>query len=146
MRRVQQVAEEHHVPYLKLVGHELFAAAGFNSEGEGAPRHIADVALTVRDYCMALFEDNDRPLSFRIGIDCGFAIGSALGDGPEIFNLWGEAVQTAETMAKSTVPGSVQVTEAAYQRLRRDFLFRPRGRYYLPRIGEAQTFVLASRA
>jgi len=146
VRRVQQVAEDYRIPYLKLVGHELFAAAGFNSDGERAPTHIADVALAVRDYCVALFEDNDRPLSFRIGIDCGLAIGSPLGAGPEIFNLWGEAVQTAETMAKSTLPGSVQVTEAAYQRLRRDFLFRPRGRYYLPRIGEAQTFVLASRA
>jgi adenylate cyclase len=95
---------------------------------------------------MSLFEDNDRALSFRIGIDCGLAIGSALGAEPEIFNLWGEAVQTANTMAASALPGSVQVTEAAYQRLRRDFLFRPRGRFYLPRIGEAETFILASRA
>jgi adenylate cyclase len=146
VRRAQQVADEHQIPYLKLVGHELYAAAGFGGGSEGAPAHIADVALAVRDCCMALFEDNDRALSFRIGIDCGLAIGCALGAGPEIFNLWGEAVQTADTMATSALPGSVQVTEAAYQRLRRDFLFRPRGRFYLPRIGEAQTFILASRA
>ena len=44
-----------------------------------------------------------------------------------------------------TVPGTVQVTQSAYERLRHDFLFRPRGRFYLPRFGEAQTFVLASR-
>jgi adenylate cyclase len=45
-------------------------------------------------------------------------------------------------MASSALPSTVQVTEAAYRRLRRDFLFRPRGRFYLPRVGEAQTFTL----
>jgi adenylate cyclase len=84
--------------------------------------------------------------AFRIGDDCSPAMGSRLGTSPEIFNLWGDAVQTAANMASSAPPSMVQVTEAAYRRLRRDFLFRPRGRFYLPRVGEAQTFILASRS
>ena len=73
-------------------------------------------------------------------------MGSAIGSEPATFNLWGQAVQTAMTMASSAQAGGVQVSEAAYERLRRDFLLRPRGRFYLPGIGEAQTFILASRA
>jgi len=144
--RAQQVAEENDIPYLKLVGHELFAAAGFSGARGSATAQIADTALAVRDCCMTLFEESDQAPAFRIGIDCGFAMGSALGAKPEIFNIWGDAVRNADTMAASALPGSVQVTEAVYQRLRRDFLFRPRGRFYLARIGEAQTFILASRA
>jgi class 3 adenylate cyclase len=142
----QKFAEEHQIPYLKLVGQELFAADGLGGQSDGAPARIADLALSIRDRCMALFEEMDRPPAFRIGVDCSPAMGSRLGTSPEIFNLWGDAVQTAANMASSALPCTVQVTEAAYRRLRRDFLFRPRGRFYLPRVGEAQTFILASRS
>lgn len=142
----QKFAEERRIPYLKLVGNELFAAAGLGGQSDGAPARIADVALSMRDRCMNLFEEMDRAPAFRIGIDCGLALGSRLGASPAIFNLWGDAVRTADVMASSALPSTVQVTEAAYRRLHRDFLFRPRGRFYLPRIGEAQTFILASRS
>jgi adenylate cyclase len=142
----QKFAEEHRIPYLKLVGDELCAAAGLGGQSDGAPARIADVALSLRDRCLALFEEMDRPPAFRIGIDCSPAMGSRLGTSPEIFNLWGDAVKTAANMATSALPCTVQVTEAAYRPLRRDFLFRPRGRFYLPRIGEAQTYILSSRS
>jgi hypothetical protein len=48
-------------------------------------------------------------------------------------------------MALSALPGTIQVTEAAYERLRQEFLFRPRGSFYLPQVGEARTFILAGR-
>jgi adenylate cyclase len=48
-------------------------------------------------------------------------------------------------MAASAPVGTVQATEAAYGQLRQDFLFRPRGSFYLPNIGAARTFVLAGR-
>jgi class 3 adenylate cyclase len=146
VRRAQSLAEEHHLPYLKLVGHELYAAAGLGNGSTAAPAQIADAALVLRDCCMGLFEETSHAPAFRIGVDCGPALGSRLGAGPEIFNLWGDAVQTADAMASSAMAGTVQVSEAAYQRLRGDFLFRPRGRFYLPRRGEAETFILASRS
>jgi adenylate cyclase len=48
-------------------------------------------------------------------------------------------------MAKSALPGSIQISEAAYRRLRRSFLLRPRGTFYRAGVGMAQTFVLAGR-
>ncbi len=74
----------------------------------------------------------------------GLAIGSPLGAEPKVFNLWGDAVRTAHIMASSAPAGSVQASEAAYLCLRRDFQLRPRGRFYLPHVGEARTFILAS--
>lgn len=142
---LQEIATRHNIPYLKIVGHAVVAAAGFAAGDTTAAAQIADVALAVRDHCIALFEETDRPQGFRIGIDCGVAIGSVVGSEPRVFNLWGDAVQTASAMADSALPGTVQATEAAYHRLRQDFLFRPRGSFYLPRVGAAQTFVLAAR-
>jgi class 3 adenylate cyclase len=142
---LQQIATDNGIPYLKLAGHEIVAAAGFNPADSGAATVIADMALAARDRCVALFEESERPREFQIGIDCSLAIGGAIGSEPRVFNLWGDAVHIAGAMAVSAPPGTVQVTEAAYQRLREDFLFRPRGSFYLPHVGDTRTFVLAGR-
>src|SRR5262249_50536991 len=101
VRQAQKVAADTGIPYLKLVRHELTAAAGIEGEDPQAALRIADAALTLRDGCLALFEQSDRTLAFRIGIDCGLAMGSSIGEDPATFNLWGHAVQTAITMASS---------------------------------------------
>jgi adenylate cyclase len=142
---LQAEAERSGIPYLKIVGRDIVAATGFPQQNEGAAPLIADAALSIRDRCVALLQNSAHPQAFGIGLDCGVAIGGVVGDGPGVFNLWGEAPHAAEMMAASARPGTIQATEAAYKRLRQEFLFRPRGRFYLPRIGEAQTFVLAAR-
>jgi adenylate cyclase len=142
----QEVADANEVPYMKLVGYDVVAAAGCSAADTTAILRIADAAISVRDRCLTLFEETDHPPSFRIGIDCGIVIGSQVGRQPRMFNLWGEAVRTADAMAASSGGvGVIQVSEAAYRHLRRQFLFRPRGTFYLPRVGSTRTFVLAGR-
>ncbi len=143
---LQEIAEQQGIPYMKLVSQEVVAAAGFSAGDDKAILRIAAAALAVRERCLELFEDCGRQPGFRIGIDHGIAIGSQVGRHPRLFNLWGEAVRTADIMAASAVgAASIQVSEAAYQLLRHQFLFRPRGSFYLPHVGAARTFILASR-
>ena len=79
-------------------------------------------------------------------MDFGAALGSALGQQPRLFNLWGDVIHTAELMAQSaTEAGSIQVSEGSYEALNRQFLFRPRGMFFVPRVGTARTFILAGR-
>jgi class 3 adenylate cyclase len=143
---LQDIAAEHHIPYMKLVGHDVVAAACLVPGDTEAIVRIADASVTIRERCLELFEACGRQSSFRIGIDCGVAIGSHVGREPRVFNLWGEAVRTADLMAETSPgPATIQVTGAAYGRLRQDFLFRLRGNFYLPHVGSEQTFVLGGR-
>jgi adenylate cyclase len=142
---VQEIADEQQIPYLKLMGYDIIAAAGFSSDNQTAVSRIAFVAVACRDRLCALFDERGTEPCFRLGIHCGIAIGRTLGSKPSVFNLWGEAVETAQLMAASAVPGAIQTSEAAYRRLRQGFLLRPRGTFYLPTVGASQTFVLAGR-
>jgi adenylate cyclase len=145
IRIVQEIADEQQIPYLKLMGYDVIAAAGFSSDDPTAVSRIATVAVTCRERFRVLFDECGSEPCVRLGIDCGIAIGHAVGDNPRVFNLWGQAVETADIMAASAVPGAIQTSEAVYRRLRQGFLLRPRGTFYLPAVGASQTFVLAGR-
>jgi class 3 adenylate cyclase len=143
---LQQIAAAHDIPYMKLVGDRVVAAAGFTPNDTTALQRVADASIAARDRCLELFESSRRPRSFRIGISCGLAVGGNVGHEPRLFNLWGDAVRTSEIMADTGVgPGTIQVCGTTYRRLRDDFLFRPRGLYYLPGSGAMHTFVLGTR-
>ena len=144
---MQAIATRYALPYMKLTGHHLVAATGCTTTPDDtAAVRLADAALAARDACVALLTKSGTEPAFRIGIDFGTALGGVLGQEPRLFNLWGDVIHTAELMARSAVdPGTVQVSERAYAQLRQAFLFRPRGVFYVPRIGTARTFILAGR-
>lgn len=143
---LQEVAAAQGLPYLRLLGEQAVAAAGLGGPGEAAAaERIAEAALAIRARCAELFEGIGGAPEFRLGLDCGVAIGTAVGSGQRVFNLWGEAVRGAEEMAASAMPGTVQATEAIYARLRHGFLLRPRGAFWMPRAGERRTFILAGQ-
>jgi len=145
VQAVQELAAERAIRYLKLVGYDIVGAAGFVAGNPTEAARIASIAIASRDRISELFKAHRLTPNFRLGIDSGAAIGQAVGAEPALFNLWGEAVQTARTMVAASLPRAIQVSEAAYQRLRHSFLFRPRGTFYPPPVGCAQTFVLAGR-
>jgi class 3 adenylate cyclase len=143
---LQEIAAAHHIPYVKLVGRDMVAAAGLVAKDTTALLRIADAAIETRERCLELFEAGGHAPSFRIGIGCGVAVGGHVGQEPRLFNLWGHAVHIAELLAETgSGPGTIQVSEVAHAQLRDHFLFRPRGNFYLPHLGTRQTFVLGSR-
>lgn len=59
--------------------------------------------------------------------------------------LWGESCRLAARMAESAPPTAIQLTEAAYDRLARDYLVRRRGSFFLDGVGAVATYLLAGR-
>ena len=145
VQKLEALAPEYGVEYLKLLGDKIVCAAGFSGESHRGADVMADFALAALDHCVRLFTKLERPLAFQIGIDSGPVIGSAVGRERSVFNLWGEAVLTASRMAETGVSGQIQATESTYRRLREDFLFRVRGSYYLEGFGEFTTYILTGR-
>ena len=84
-------------------------------------------------------------MKFRIGIDTGAVMGCEVGREQKTYNLWGESTRFASKMAESGIAGGIHVSQTTYQRLRANYLFQMRGRYYLPNIGETSTYLLTGR-
>ncbi len=133
------------IEYMRIMGDEIICAAGMEDKLKDHSHMVADLALGVQDRCTALFAELNTPMEFRIGIDTGAVMGSPVGRIQKSYNIWGEAVRFASMMAKTAIPGTIQVSETTYRHLRAGFLFKARGRFYLPNIGEVSTYLLTGR-
>ena len=141
----EEMAEAHDLDYWNIANNQIVCAAGL---GEGANDHtriIADIALDLQDHCTHLFADLDKRMAFRIGIDRGAVIGSPLGRHQRSYNIWGDAVGAAIKMVDNGVTGGIHVSEAAYRPLRKSFVFKVRGNFYLENFGEISTYMLTGR-
>lgn len=142
---LEDLAASRSIEYMRIMGDEIVCAAGMDDKLKDHSHLVADLALSVQDRCTALFAELNTPMEFRIGIDTGAVMGSPVGRTQKSYNIWGEAVRFASMMAKTAIPGTIQVSETTYRHLRAGFLFKARGRFYLPNIGEVSTYLLTGR-
>jgi adenylate cyclase len=142
IRQLESLASESGVGYMKFMSDQLVCAAGLGDDTGDHAHTIAELALKIQDICLHLYADLAHRLDFRIGIDTGAVIGSAVGREFKNYNLWGEAVRIAGMMAESGSVGEIHLSESTYRRLQTGYLFKVRGSYFLPTVGELSTYIL----
>jgi class 3 adenylate cyclase len=100
----EDLAESRGVDYMKVHSDEIDFAAGIENSTNEHASVVADLALLIQDRCTNLFADLNIPMEFRIGMDTGAVMGSAVGRGQKTYNLWGEAMRFASKMASELTP------------------------------------------
>ncbi len=143
--KLERLAADHDIPYLKFMSDQVVAAAGIDSDPALGVMHTAEYALAIQNLCRHFFAQRHSKLLFSIGLDHGPAIGSVIGVDKQSYNLWGEAVRMATIMADTSLRGSIQTTESVYSLLRDHYLFQVRGTYYLEGVGELTTYTMSGR-
>ena len=147
VHELRRSIERSGVTYAALLDDEIVLAAFPADLGKSAEdaRCVATVILALRD---RLIEFEDRwnvSLDFRLAIDVGTVMASTIGTEPPTRNLWGGALSVAKVLASTAGRRSIATSETAYDMLSGDFLFRPRGSYFLPETGTMRTFVMVGR-
>ena len=95
----QEIAERLQVRYVKIMTDQIVAVEGFDQAAHQAAITLGKVALALQDECSRSSTHLGGRLEYAIGLDTGTVIGSPVGFGQTAYNVWGEAVRLASTMA-----------------------------------------------
>ena len=140
-----QLTEKHGLEKIKTIGDAYMVAGGIPIERPDHAEAIAEMAL---DMLVAIQELNvklDAKFDLRIGINSGPVVAGVIGTKKFIYDLWGNAVNTASRMESHGIPGRIQVSHYTYALLWDKYEFEDRGEIEIKGKGEMRTYFLNGR-
>ncbi|SPA03035.1 Adenylate cyclase Cya [Cupriavidus taiwanensis] len=139
------IADRRGLEKIKTIGDAYMAAAGLPEPIIDHAVRAADMALDMIDALSLFNRRTGYNLQMRIGINSGSVVAGVIGKRKFIYDLWGDAVNTASRMESHSLAGRVQVTDATRNLLERSFLFEERGIIAAKGIGAVHTWFLTGR-
>jgi guanylate cyclase len=140
-----ELVERHGLEKIKTIGDCYMAAAGVPDPCADHAQRAALLALDMRAAMDGAANGAD-PLELRIGINSGPVTAGVIGRKRFLYDLWGDAVNTASRMESNGTPGRIQITRATYELVKDAFVCEERGTIPVKGKGEMETwYLLAAR-
>ena len=139
------LAERYGVEKIKTIGDCYMVAAGVPSP---RPDHARALALMARDMQASMCSIDAMGhlgLELRVGINSGPVVAGVIGRKRFLYDLWGDAVNTASRMESHGTPGRIQITRATKELLEHEFLCEPRGAIEVKGKGKLEAWYLVGR-
>jgi adenylate cyclase len=140
--RFDSLVERHGLEKIKTIGDAYMAAAGVPDPRPDHARAAALLALDMLDAAAGSAVAGEMGLRLRIGINSGPVVAGVIGTKRFLYDLWGDAVNTASRMESQGTPGRIQITRATYELLKDDFVCEPRGTIPVKGKGRMETWYL----
>jgi adenylate cyclase len=140
-----ELAERYGVEKIKTIGDCYMVAAGVPSPRSDHARVLALMALDMQAAMRAVDEVDHLGLELRVGINSGPVVAGVIGRKRFLYDLWGDAVNTASRMESHGTSGRIQITRATKELLADEFLCEPRGPIPVKGKGEIEAWYLVGR-
>lgn len=140
-----RLSEQYGLEKIKTIGDNYMVAGGLPMPCTNHAESIAEMALEMQQEIMKLSRECDKPLNIRIGINTGPVVAGVIGTKKFIYDLWGDAVNTASRMESQGISGKIQVSDSTYQLLCDRYLLEKRGTINVKGKGDMTTYLLIGR-
>jgi len=141
-----QITEKYGLEKIKTIGDAYMVAGGIPEPTENHTNAIADMALEMQESIKFFAGTDSKPMQIRIGIDTGPVVAGVIGEKKFIYDLWDDTVNTASRMESHGQDGTIQVTQATYEKLKKDYIFESCGLIDVKGKGKLKTYLLKGKS
>ncbi|MBI5908347.1 MAG: adenylate/guanylate cyclase domain-containing protein [Betaproteobacteria bacterium] len=138
------LVEKYGLEKIKTIGDCYMVASGVPRPRADHAQVLTRMALEMRDY-VRQHEFRERSLAFRIGLNSGAVVAGVIGRKKFIYDLWGDAVNTASRMESHGQGGNIQITRATHNLVKDDFMCEPRGTVNIKGKGEMEVWFVVGQ-
>jgi adenylate cyclase len=140
------LAERHGLEKIKTIGDAYMVASGVPEPRPDHAQALAQLALEMVAAMAPGGAVGDLGMELRVGINSGPVVAGVIGRKRFLYDLWGDAVNTASRMESHGTSGRIQVTQATYELIKDEFILEPRGRVAIKGKGDMETWYLVALA
>jgi len=139
------LSEKYGLEKIKTIGDNYMVAGGLPLPCKNHAESIAEMAIEMQQEILKFSDECGEPLNIRIGINTGPVVAGVIGTKKFIYDLWGDAVNTASRMESQGLPGKIQVSSSTYKLLCDKYLLEKRGKINVKGKGAMITYFLIGK-
>ncbi|MEC4982829.1 MAG: adenylate/guanylate cyclase domain-containing protein [Oscillatoria sp. PMC 1068.18] len=137
--------EAYQLEKIKTIGDAYMVAGGLPTPRPDHAEAIAEMALKMQAEMQKFSAKHGEVFKIRVGINTGEVVAGVIGTKKFIYDLWGDAVNTASRMESHGIPGMIQVSATTYEILQNKYEFKEQGCIPIKGKGKMMTYILLGK-
>ncbi|HKL07214.1 MAG TPA: adenylate/guanylate cyclase domain-containing protein [Bacteroidales bacterium] len=117
-----EIMEIHQCERIKTVGDGYMAVCGMPVPNKEHAENIVKAAIEIIQFLEERNKNNRYKWEIRIGIDTGDVVGGIVGIKKYIYDVFGDTINTASRLEKTSEPMRIHVTENTYNLIKDKFV------------------------
>ena len=141
-----RITENHASERIKTIGDAYMCVSGLEHSAQSPQRNLISIALRMIAFLEIRNQQNELEWHLRLGIASGDSVAGIVGQTKYLFDLFGDAVNTAARMESYSEPQSINIDQKTYLALADapDLLFIKRPITFVKGKGDMQMYFVTS--
>ena len=141
-----RITENHASERIKTIGDAYMCVSGLEHSAQSPQRNLISIALRMIAFLENRNQQNELEWHLRLGIASGDSVAGIVGQTKYLFDLFGDAVNTAARMESYSEPQSINIDQKTYLALAGapDLLFIKRPITFVKGKGDMQMYFVTS--